>query len=166
MQFTLPPDFDPCLFPQKSLGCGSAVCRHSSATTGIRGCVYLFLVPQLCWKELAFLSQWMGLAPHLLDPSQPSLENSVRLAVDSFIFHLDWHLVWRSGTLCLCSSRLFLPLLRHAVLLPRNQVKALVGERFATKSSKEGKQFWICCSCCHELTRDVFLLSRQQECLG
>lgn len=42
-----------------------------------------------------------------LDPSQPSLENSVCLAVDSFIFHLDWHLVWRSGTPCLCLSLLF-----------------------------------------------------------
>lgn len=50
----------------------------------------------------------------------------------------------------------FLPLLRHAVLLPRNQVEDLVGERFATKSTKEGKQFWICCSYCHELTWDVF----------
>lgn len=98
----------------------------------------------------------MGLAPHLLDPTQPSLENSGRLAVDSFIFHLDWHLVWRSGTQCLCSSCLFLPLLRHAILLPRNPAKALVGERFATKSNKEGKQYWICCSCCHELKQDVF----------
>lgn len=29
------------------------------------------------------------------------------LAVDSFIFHLDWHLVWRSGTPYLCLSDLF-----------------------------------------------------------
>lgn len=80
MQFTLPPDFDPLLFPQKSPGCGSVVCRRWSATTGIRGCIYLFLVPQLCWKEPTFLPQWMGLAPHLLDASQPSLENSCLLS--------------------------------------------------------------------------------------
>lgn len=32
---------------------------------------------------------------------------TVFLAVDSFIFHLNWHLVWRSGTPCLCLSHLF-----------------------------------------------------------
>lgn len=47
----------------------------------------------------------------------------------------------------------FLPLLRHAVLLSKNWVKGLIEEQ---KSNKEGKQFWICCGCCHGLTRGVF----------
>lgn len=61
--------------------------------------------------------------------------------------------VWNTVFMLVSS---FLPLLRHAISLPRNKVKALVGERLATKPNKEGNQFWICCSCCHEFTRGFF----------
>lgn len=91
-----------------------------------------------------------------LDLSQPSLENSVCLAVDSFIFHLDWHLVWRSGTPCLCSSHLFFTTSKACCFTIQEPTEGLVGERFATKPKKEGKQFWICCSCCHEFRQDGF----------
>lgn len=99
-------------------------------------------------------SGWVWLLIYLTPLSLP-WKTLVCLAVASFIFHLDWHLVWRSGTQCLLVLS-FLPLPSHAISLPRNQVKAPVGERLATKPNKEGKQFWICCSCCHEFTRGVF----------